>query len=1001
MDILATNPVGPEPIFFNKLFNDRGLEAGPCTIVHISCKGISTIQIKATSSTIICTTQQQQAVNNNIIIMKLKLPRKNKLFKKGVSSPGRPTTKTTPETIATESCSQSNNLSDPLSPLSTTSSRRRNSNNNVTSATVELDSGIPSSSTLTDLHRVLKLIESERHLAAHRLYTHARDRIIIGNTTTSCDDTSSLASARTLLNVKHHEFSTLEKRCDIFSNAKINLSATTTTTTTATTTTEEQQDEESSSWILAQTLFGITTHYRREPIDNSLSIKIEGELSDVDTPLFEQIVVLRECDLYHTWAPFMTKSRKLAQLDKLDVVAWYEVGVPLLGLMRDACYRAVGCDCMKEDGSVLLVAVGLNDSEEHGVKNALPNINSSHGNNNNNNNHGGATTGGEEEGKDEVGNNDAVATAAPAAPGGGEQQRRRRSYVEQQLASATTDSNLVTDTVASSFLARDEILETIEIPPIPTGTGKGRMTIRNFAASIDVLGPSSARTCIVVNVDPNLHFLPQSLIDFTMKKMAGVMILKLQHAAKRVVADPIKNPHARRMREDVTFYRDWLLPRFQRHCVDLGWEMPPVKALEVSDEELRAEGVFESWRSEVDSTSNHNHNTTVEVSSTIPSEEDDETNNTTIGSPASVVSSNSSKGSKSKLAKFVKQLRSPETPEEKIASARLRAAKRLKPEPFSDSKKRRLRELKGAKRKAEDRNRANDESSCDEGSVTTFGTFQTIHRWDEQSGLKKSLVVFTITFLLNVVLPYCSSDKFLSSLSLSFKQQILSMARESVVPLFFIFLQATSLRALLEFLLIFAFDSIDFGQKRLVQNMDFGRKLYHAEVRKYSSITANAVVAVSCGLAFFRFVFEEVAISMCSYFDGKDWSIICDDDAASKESWSCSHLGLTISTFITIRLGIFVLAVLLMASIVLPKPERRVVRNQKSNRTTTPRSTSSSRASNQIDAEDTASGSAVSLSTPRDIPHTIGGGNNPLSIYGTFSPVGSMSMDVIDEEDEG
>ncbi|KAK1732329.1 hypothetical protein QTG54_016996 [Skeletonema marinoi] len=38
----------------------------------------------------------------------------------------------------------------------------------------------------------------------------------------------------------------------------------------------------------------------------------------------------------------MTKSRKLAQLDKLDVVAWYEVGVPLLGLMRDACYRAVG-----------------------------------------------------------------------------------------------------------------------------------------------------------------------------------------------------------------------------------------------------------------------------------------------------------------------------------------------------------------------------------------------------------------------------------------------------------------------------------------------------------------------------------------------------------------------------------------------------------------------------------------------------------------------------------
>lgn len=67
---------------------------------------------------------------------------------------------------------------------------------------------------------------------------------------------------------------------------------------------------------------------------------------------------MREVDLYHKWAPFMSASKKLAQLDKLDVVAWYIVGVPLLGLTRDACYRAVGCDCMREEGSVLLVAVG-------------------------------------------------------------------------------------------------------------------------------------------------------------------------------------------------------------------------------------------------------------------------------------------------------------------------------------------------------------------------------------------------------------------------------------------------------------------------------------------------------------------------------------------------------------------------------------------------------------------------------------------------------------------
>ena len=47
-----------------------------------------------------------------------------------------------------------------------------------------------------------------------------------------------------------------------------------------------------------QTLFGVSTSYRREA-DGSLSVKIEGELRGV--PLFEQLAVLREVDLYQTW----------------------------------------------------------------------------------------------------------------------------------------------------------------------------------------------------------------------------------------------------------------------------------------------------------------------------------------------------------------------------------------------------------------------------------------------------------------------------------------------------------------------------------------------------------------------------------------------------------------------------------------------------------------------------------------------------------------------------
>ncbi len=171
-------------------------------------------------------------------------------------------------------------------------------------------------------------------------------------------------------------------------------------------------------------------------------------------------MVLRECDLYHHWGPFVTKSKKLAQLDKLDVVAWFSVGVPMLGLTRDACYRAVGCDCMNENGSVMLVAVGLNDEgEECDAKDGL--------------------------------------------------HFEKDDGQSKQNANATThsESKYLVDTSTSSFLSRDEIILTLEKPPVPQGLGSGSMTIRNFSASINILSPTSARTKMVVNIDPNVPMM--------------------------------------------------------------------------------------------------------------------------------------------------------------------------------------------------------------------------------------------------------------------------------------------------------------------------------------------------------------------------------------------------------------------------------------------------------------------------------------------------------------
>lgn len=102
------------------------------------------------------------------------------------------------------------------------------------------------------------------------------------------------------------------------------------------------------------------------------------------------------------------------------------------------------------------------------------------------------------------------------------------------------------------------------------------MTIRTFQAVIDVTSPTSATTTIVANMDPNVHLLPSWLLEFAMKNIAGVVLVKMQGAARRVAENPSTSPHARQMRQDCEFYEKWLLPKCQKLCESRGWQMTPV-----------------------------------------------------------------------------------------------------------------------------------------------------------------------------------------------------------------------------------------------------------------------------------------------------------------------------------------------------------------------------------------------------------------------------------------
>lgn len=111
-------------------------------------------------------------------------------------------------------------------------------------------------------------------------------------------------------------------------------------------------------WIYAQTFFGISTFYRHEH-DGSLSVKLEGEMSGVS--LFEQFCVLHEIDLYNLWVPFCTSSTKLRKIRQMGSIAYSKGSIPLVGITRDVVFRAVACDCIKENGCIVISAVSIDE----------------------------------------------------------------------------------------------------------------------------------------------------------------------------------------------------------------------------------------------------------------------------------------------------------------------------------------------------------------------------------------------------------------------------------------------------------------------------------------------------------------------------------------------------------------------------------------------------------------------------------------------------------------
>ena len=234
--------------------------------------------------------------------------------------------------------------------------------------------------------------------------------------------------------------------------------------------------DSNSGWTLGSELLGIQTHYKLEE-DGLLMVRMEA-LSD-DLPIFEQLAVINEVDLFSEWMPFCSKSTLVAKMGRTEVAAYLKISAPFMS--RDTTLRAYGQDALNEHGVIII----------HG---------------------------------------------------------KSVDYVEG-----------------------------CELPFEGKSWFHDRLEILDFKSLIEVTEPTKAKMTIIMKVDLRCP-LPQPIVNFFVRNLAGMILHSLQKQATKIISDPFSK-HGQRIRDDKEFYTEWLLKKLQQFCAFKNWDVPEIVCL--------------------------------------------------------------------------------------------------------------------------------------------------------------------------------------------------------------------------------------------------------------------------------------------------------------------------------------------------------------------------------------------------------------------------------------
>ena len=90
--------------------------------------------------------------------------------------------------------------------------------------------------------------------------------------------------------------------------------------------------------------------------------------------------------------------------------------------------------------------------------------------------------------------------------------------------------------------------------------------MRFLNVCVQPLSAESTRNCIITNMDLKTN-LPESVMNFILKKMVGVFLFSMEKCARKIRTSPDTSKHGKRMIENADFYQGFLQKKVRLYFV--------------------------------------------------------------------------------------------------------------------------------------------------------------------------------------------------------------------------------------------------------------------------------------------------------------------------------------------------------------------------------------------------------------------------------------------------